>query len=64
MRCADKVVSYGFPRPGDPGNTNLIYQYNGTGKTALVVVNDATEDIVSIYTTAGDDDWIGCANGL
>lgn len=62
MRCADKVVSYGFPRPGDAGNTRLIYQYNGTRNTANVIVNDATGDIASIYTSASND-WTGCANG-
>ena len=64
MRCADKVVSYGFPRPGEPGNTVLHYQYQGTDKSALVVVNDATDDIVTIYTTSPGNDWVGCANGL
>jgi len=63
MACADKVVSYGFPRPGDPGNTRLIYQYNGTSNQASVVVNDATGDIATIYTSVGND-WTGCANGL
>lgn len=64
MRCTDKVVSGGFPRPGDPGNTVLNYQYNGTSKKALVVVNDATGDIVTIYTTNPGNDWVGCANAL
>ena len=64
MRCADKVVSYGFPRPGDPGKTVLHYQYNGTTKSALVVVNDATGDIVTMYTTNPGNDWVGCADGL
>lgn len=63
MRCVDKVVSYGFPRPGDPGNTRLIYQYNGTSNQAYVIVNDVTGDIASIYTSVGND-WTGCANGL
>ena len=64
MRCADKVVSYGFPRPGAPGNTVLHYQYNGTSKSALVVVNDVSGDIVTIYTPGNPNDWTGCANGL
>ena len=64
MRCTDKVVSYGFPRPGDPGNTVLHYQYSGTAKSALVVVDDTTGDIVTIYTMGSTNDWIGCANGL
>lgn len=63
MQCVDKVVSYGFPRKGDPGNTRLIYQYNGTTNRAEVVVNDATGDIVTIYTSVSND-WTGCANGL
>ncbi|MGH4026566.1 MAG: hypothetical protein ACRDRV_18480 [Pseudonocardiaceae bacterium] len=63
IRCADKVVSYGFPRPGDPGNTRLIYQYNGTSNQAYVIVNDVTGDIASIYTSVSND-WTGCANGL
>lgn len=63
MRCTDKVVSYGFPRPGDPGNTRLIYQYNGTSNQAYVIVNDVTGDIASIYTSVSND-WTGCANGL
>lgn len=63
MTCTDKVVSYGFPRAGDPGNTQLIYQYNGTSNRATVVVNDSTGDIVTIYTSQSND-WTGCANGL
>lgn len=63
MTCTDKVVSYGFPRPGDPGNTRLIYQYNGTSNQASAVVNDATGDIATIYTSVSND-WTGCANGL
>jgi hypothetical protein len=64
MRCADKVVSYGFPRRGDPGNTVLHYQYNGTSKSALAVVNHVTGDVVTMYTTNPGNDWAGCANGL
>ncbi len=64
MRGTDKVVSYGFPRPGKgAGNTNLHYQYNGTRGHAYAIVNDDTGDIVSIYVNP-DNDWIGCANGL
>lgn len=63
IKCTDKVVSYGFPRPGDPGNTQLIYQYNGTRNRATVVVNDTTGDIATIYTGVPND-WTGCANGL
>jgi hypothetical protein len=63
MRCVDKTVSYGFPRKGEPGNTRLIYQYNGTNQRAEVVVNDATGDIVTIYTSVSND-WTGCANAL
>ena len=63
MRCVDKVVSYGFPRKGDPGNTRLIYQYNGTSNRAEVVVNDVSGDIVTIYTSVSND-WTGCANAL
>lgn len=63
LSCVDKVVSYGFPRRGDPGNTRLIYQYNGTSNQAIVVVNDATGDIATIYTSASND-WTGCRNGL
>jgi hypothetical protein len=39
-----------IPRPGDPGKTKLIYQYNGTRDEAIAVVNDATGDIVSPLT--------------
>lgn len=60
MRCADRVVSYGFPRPGDPGNTRYILQYHGTNRTGNVIVNDATSDIASIYT-APNNDWHECA---
>jgi hypothetical protein len=60
MRCVDRVVSHGFPRPGDPGNTRLIYQYLGVERQAVVVVNDATGDIASMWTTPADD-WTTCA---
>ncbi|MEJ2862824.1 hypothetical protein [Actinomycetospora flava] len=60
MRCADRTVSHGFPRPGDPGNTQLIYQYMGTARRAVVVVNDDTGDVVTIFTTPADD-WTTCA---
>lgn len=63
MRCVDQVVSYGFPRKGDPGNTRLIYQYDGTSNRAEVVVNDATGDIATIYTSVSND-WTGCASAL
>jgi hypothetical protein len=42
MRCADKVVSYKFPRKGDTGNTRLIYQFDGTSNHTGVAVSDAT----------------------
>lgn len=61
MRCADRVVSYGFPRPGDPGNTRYITQYHGTQRRGNVVVNDATGDIVTIYTEPNND-WTECAH--
>lgn len=57
------VVSHGFPRPGDPGKTKLIYQYNGTRDEAIAVINDVTGDIVTIYTTTSND-WAGCARSL
>lgn len=60
MRCADRTVSHGTPRQGDPGNENLIYQYMGTARRAYVVVNETTGDIVSIYTAPADD-WATCA---
>ncbi|MFC5137005.1 hypothetical protein ACFPK1_02075 [Actinomycetospora rhizophila] len=60
LACTDRTVSYGFPRPGDPGNTQLIYQYLGTSRRAVVIVNDSTGDVVSIYTTPADD-WTTCA---
>lgn len=60
MECVDRTVSYGFPRRGDPGNTRLTYQYMGTARTAEVVVNDATGDVVSMWTTPADD-WTTCA---
>lgn len=63
MKCVDKVVSYGFPRPGKSGNITLNYQYDGTKELAVVGVNPATGDIVTIYTRKPDD-WTGCANGL
>ena len=63
MKCADKAVA-GFPRSGTgPGNTSYIYQYEGTAKRALVIVNDATGDIASIYTEPSND-WTACALGL
>jgi hypothetical protein len=64
MRCADKAVS-GFPdqRRRDGENLRYIYQYNGTANQAIAVVNTATGDIVTIYTTLNND-WTGCANGL
>jgi hypothetical protein len=60
MQCVDRTVSHGFPRPGDPGNRNLIYQYMGTARRAVVVVNASTGDIVTIYTAPADD-WATCA---
>ncbi|MEJ3652445.1 hypothetical protein WEH80_05525 [Actinomycetes bacterium KLBMP 9759] len=63
IRCVDELVSYGFPRPGDPGNTKLMKNYNGTSDQAIVVVNNVTGDIVTVYTTRGND-WSGCANAL
>ncbi|SDC97391.1 hypothetical protein [Actinokineospora iranica] len=60
MRCADRVVSYGFPRPGDPGNTRYILQYRGTERRGNVVVNDANSDIATIYTEPNND-WTECA---
>ena len=57
-------MRYGFPRPGDAGNTVLNYQYDGTRKRALVVVNDVTGDIVTVYTPGNPNDWTGCAHGL
>jgi hypothetical protein len=63
MKCVDKVVSYGFPRPGTGGNITLNYQYDGTKQLATVGVNPATGDVVTIYTRTPDD-WTGCANGL
>ncbi|SDP95963.1 hypothetical protein SAMN04487905_1192 [Actinopolyspora xinjiangensis] len=59
MHCADRVVSYGFPRPGDPGNTRYIVQYHGTDRRGDVVVNDATGDIATIYTEPNND-WREC----
>lgn len=63
MICADEVVTHGFPRPGDPGNTVLIYQYNGTRDRAVAAVNDTTGDVITIYTTTSND-WAGCARSL
>lgn len=60
MSCVDRVVSYGFSRPADAGKTRYIYQYNGTADTAIVVVNDDTGDVVTIYTRKPND-WAGCA---
>jgi len=67
MRCTDRVVSYGFPRPGgagNPGNIALVKQYNGTSSRAIVAVNEATGDIATIYTESEVDDWTGCAHAL
>jgi hypothetical protein len=65
MRCVDEVVSYGFPRPSkDPGNLDLIKQYNGTSSRAIVAVNEVTGDIATIYTQPQVDDWTGCASAL
>jgi hypothetical protein len=64
MRCADKVVSYGFPRPAtDARYVQLHYQYNGTKAVAYAIVDDATGDVASIYTEKSND-WAACANGL
>ena len=42
MRCADRVVSYGFPRAAsDPKYTRYILQYEGTKKRGNVLDNDA-----------------------
>lgn len=64
MRCADKAVT-GFPDPRrrDGPNVRYVYQYNGTKNQAIGVVNSTTGDVVTIYTTEGND-WTGCANGL
>jgi hypothetical protein len=66
MRCVDEVVSFGFPRknPLVPSNVALIKQYNGTGSTAIVAINDLTGDIATIYTLPRPDDWTGCAEAL
>jgi hypothetical protein len=63
MRCADKVVSYGFPRTRPSGEIRLNYQYNGTKDLAYANVNPSTGDVISFYTRI-DNDWVGCANGL
>lgn len=60
MTCVDRTVSYGFPRPGDPGNTMLIYQYMGTQRRAFAAVNDDTGDVATVYTSPPDD-WSTCA---
>jgi hypothetical protein len=64
MRCADKAVT-GFPDPRrrDGENVRYIYQYNGTKNQAIAVVNSRTSDVVTIYTTVGND-WTMCANSL
>lgn len=66
VRCVDRVVSYGFPRtlPKHPANVSLIKQYNGTSSRAIVAVNEATGDVVTIYTEPRPDDWAGCAHAL
>lgn len=62
MYCVDRIVSTGFPRPAsDPGNTRWIKQYRGTSTTANVIVNDSTDDIVTVYTSPEKDDWGACA---
>ncbi|MBQ6644226.1 MAG: hypothetical protein IJH84_24790 [Saccharopolyspora sp.] len=61
MRCADRVVSYGFPRPAtNPAYTRYILQYRGTERTGNVVVDPRTSDIASIYTSL-ENDWTECA---
>lgn len=61
MRCADRVVSYGFPRDAqDPKYTRYILQYQGTARRGNVVVNPVNGDIASIYTEPNND-WGGCA---
>lgn len=61
MRCADEVISYGFPRKSRaPGNIALIKQYNGTSSQAIVAINELTGDIATIYTEPAADDWAGC----
>jgi hypothetical protein len=64
MRCIDELASYGFPRPQRNGNSALYRQYNGTSSRAVAIVNDATGDIVTIYTEPRDNDWVGCADAL
>lgn len=65
MKCMDKVVSYGFPEPGNrPENTVMIYQYNGTSSRAIVAMNSASGDIATFYTEPRADDWSGCVHGL
>jgi len=65
MRCADEVVTHGFPRPGNrPGNIKLIKQYNGTASRGIAVINESTGDVATIYTEPRDDDWTACANAL
>ncbi len=65
MRCADEVISYGFPRPAsNPDYTALHKQFNGTSGLAIAVINDLTGDVVTIYTVGRDDQWSACANSL
>lgn len=65
MRCVDEVVSYGFPRKSrEPGNIVLTKQFNGTNSQALVVVNELTGDIATIYTAPTPDDWAGCVRPI
>jgi hypothetical protein len=65
MRCADKVVSDGFPRPAtDSRYSDLHYQYVGTKQIAHAVVDDDTGDVATIYTEPVADDWANCAAAL
>ncbi|MEV6900512.1 hypothetical protein [Amycolatopsis sp. NPDC051372] len=62
MRCADRTVSYGFPRPASgPGNKQNILQFRGTEQRAHVVYNEVTGDIATIYTEPAQDNWHDCA---
>ena len=62
MRCVDRVVSYGFPAKQST-NGNRLYTLNQrTSGEAHVVVNEATNDIATIYMTSGT--WAQCVSQL
>ncbi|MGQ0625969.1 MAG: hypothetical protein ACT4PP_15145 [Sporichthyaceae bacterium] len=61
LRCADRIVGYGFPRAATkPGYRQHILQYHGTKRRGHVIFDEANGDIITIYTDPNND-WRECA---